>query len=70
MRAIIIEDKDAKALLDRLELEKYKKAHKHPAHQLSLDLAHGGRDEITLADMHRWFHYVVVGWLQEQGASL
>ncbi len=60
MKAIIIEDKDAKALLAQLELEKFNTVHlrKDPDRPVSRD------------EMHRWFHYVVVNWLQEQGAEI
>ena len=61
MKAIIIEDKDARALLEQLELR----------------ALHGGdimRDDLskppTVSDIHRAFHYVVTRWLQEQGADV
>lgn len=53
MRAIIIEEKDIKALMERLELKK-----------LQLRGTQTPEDEI-----HRHFHFVVCGWLQEQGSS-
>lgn len=60
MKAIIISDADARALLDRLEL-------------ISLRSNNILREDpnrpATEADIHRAFHYVVVGWLQEQGAD-
>jgi len=61
MRVIIIEDKDAKALLDKLKLESLRKNHinmRNPDQPL------------TMEDMHGVFLYVVVGWLNEQGAKL
>lgn len=61
MRAIIIDDKDAHALLDRLHLTALREAGHFR-----------GRTEetITVEDMHRVFNFVVVRWLQEQGASV
>lgn len=61
MKAIIISDQDARALVDRLELAKY-----HEQHIMRRD-----PDKSPTADeMHRWFHFVVVKWLQEQGADV
>jgi len=56
MRAIIIEDKDAKSLLEKLELEKFKR-----------DGLRSSDEPASLSDIHRRFHYVVTKWLQEQG---
>lgn len=62
MRAIIIDDKDAKALLERLELTKYINT---PAR------AHYKADQpADVEEVHRWFHYVVCSWLQEQGVNV
>lgn len=61
MRAIIIDDKDAKSLLMRLELAAMKKDNvmrDDPSRPPTAD------------DIHRAFHYVVVRWLQEQGADV
>ena len=60
MRAIIIQDKDAKDLLRRLELVVLRDTHAR-----SRCLTGEGK-----ADMHRIFHYEVVRWLQDQGADL
>ena len=57
MRAIIIEDKDACALVDKLKLK-------------SLRETHQVNEEMTLSEMHRLFHYEVVKWLQDQGATV
>jgi hypothetical protein len=61
MKAIIIQDTDARALLDKLKLESLR------------DSGHIMRDDLsrppTLAEVHRVFHYVVCKWLQEQGAD-
>jgi hypothetical protein len=60
MKAIIISDMDARALLHSLEL-------------VSLRRDNFLRDDPTrpptVNDMHRTFHYVVTKWLQEQGAD-
>lgn len=61
MKAIIIQDTDARALLDKLELTAMRGA----GHM---------RDDpgrpATASEMHRAFHYVVMRWLQEQGATV
>lgn len=55
MRAIIISDADAKALLDKLELTKFRNE----------------RPKSTDVDsIHRAFHYEVCRWLQEHGADI
>jgi hypothetical protein len=60
MKAIIINDTDARALLAKLELT-------------ALKADNIMRDEpnrpATVSDIHRAFHYVVTRWLQEQGAD-
>lgn len=61
MRAIIIDEKDVQALLNELKLEK-------------MSGGTGRRwgdpnNPPTVDEMHRAFHYIVVRWLQEQGAS-
>ncbi len=61
MRAIIIDDKDAKALLDKLKLTAFLNS---PAR------SHYKADQpADIEEVHRWFHYVVCTWLQDQGAS-
>lgn len=62
MKAIIISDAEAKALLDQLELEKLKAANHWPNH------SQAENTEIVAA--HRAFHYVVCRWLQEMGADI
>ena len=57
MKAIIISDVEARALLDKLKLTVLT-----PKHLLT--------DTTTLEDMHRTFHYVVCRWLQEMGADV
>lgn len=60
MRVILIEEKDAKALLNKLELVNLRKDHPNfekPGEPLTID------------QMHRLFHYEVVRWLQDQGAT-
>jgi len=53
MKMIVIEEKDVRALVERLELEKFRLT----GHQKPVD------------EIHRRFHHVVVTWLQEQGSS-
>jgi len=60
MRAIIIEDKDARALLERLELEKMRQMER-----LSEDV--GMPFAIQL---HAQFRLIVSSWLHEQGCDL
>lgn len=57
MRAIIIDDKDARELVERLELVRFKELHPLTGKQSSVD------------EIHRAFHFEVVRWLQDQGAS-
>lgn len=60
MKAIIINDADARALLDQLELTAMKSGnhiHTDPTYPP------------TVAEIHRAFHYIVTRWLQEQGAD-
>lgn len=61
MRVIIIEDKDARSLLEKLELQEMRKNN-----ILRADFSRPP----TTEEIHRAFHYVVVCWLQEQGAKL
>lgn len=60
MRAIIIDDKDAVALVDSLQLTKLKETHKYSKVLSNQDIN----------DLHRVFHYEVVKWLQAQGARV
>jgi hypothetical protein len=55
MKAIIIQDKDAKALLDKLKLENFET--REP-------------DKELVNRIHRKFHYIVSSWLSEQGAEI
>ena len=61
VRAIIISDAEAKALLDRLELQAMREAHHWPA---------GRPDSAEVNGAHRAFHFVVCRWLQEMGAEV
>ena len=56
MRVVIIEDKDAKALLEKLELQKMREENHI-------------REGMTIDQMRRAFHYIVCRWLQDQGAN-
>ena len=61
MRVIIIEDKDARALLDSLKLE-----------SLTVNQGWGGDpdSQSLVSAIHRAFHYRVCVWLQEQGCEV
>ncbi len=66
MKAIIIQDSDARDLLTQLELAKYK--------PMIFASNFGGlsdtEKEILLEDVHHHFHFYVTRWLQEQGAQI
>lgn len=67
MRAIIIQDHDAKALLDQLKLQSYTE----PVDwTLALDKLPKNVRDNARQDMHRHFHYIVCEWLQAQGANV
>ena len=59
MKAIIIQNTDARALLDQLKLEKFE--------QSDGKIVSANTD---LGRMHAKFHYIVCRWLQEQGANV
>jgi len=68
-RVIQFDEADGRALLDRLELQKFRPP------QLFDDLVAAGKlteaqKLILLVDFHRHFHYEVCRWLQEQGADV
>lgn len=76
MKAIIIQDHDARALLDQLKLESMP--------DTSVVFINGAKPEEIddfnhkyaswikqhKQECHRRFHYVVCRWLQEQGANV
>lgn len=62
MKAIIIQDTDARALLDKLKLESMKENHHFRKEDFD--------KPASVSDVHRAFHYVVCRWLQEQGADV
>lgn len=72
MRAIIIDDKDSRALLDRLKLESFER-NNLGGYGVSEAEAWCALPESTrraiVERIHGRFHYVVTSWLQEQGAS-
>jgi len=65
VRAIIIDDKDARGLLDQLKLDHFKQI----AEGLPQDLPPETWKKAVLDEIHRKFHLVVCRWLQDQGAS-
>lgn len=67
MKAIVIQDADSKALVDALELEKFKATE---SDMLGPPNATPENRRAIADSMHRRFHYVVVRWLQERGADL
>lgn len=64
MKAIIIQDTDARALLNSLELTALNDA----------NFLRRADENLTRKEMvnqiHRAFHFVVTRWLQEQGADV
>lgn len=60
MRAIIIDDKDARDLIEKLELRRL---------QADFHNAFDPERKVDIDTVHRAFHYVVVRWLQDQGAN-
>jgi hypothetical protein len=62
MKAIIISDSDAKALLDSLELTSLRAANHWPQHSKL--------ENEAILEAHRTFHLVITRWLQEMGADL
>lgn len=61
MRVIIIDEKDAIALVDKLQLTALRKD--HPNYE------NPGKP-LTVEQIHKIFHYEVVQWLQDQGANV
>lgn len=72
MRAIIIDDKDAIALLDKLKLESMERDNLGGYGVCTQDewfsLPESTRKDIVNR-IHGRFHYAVCRWLQDQGAS-
>lgn len=66
MRAIIVDEKDVLAFLDQLKLATFDDycGRTSEIYGISVEVRKAMVEEI-----HRRFHYVVVRWLQEQGAS-
>lgn len=62
MKAIIIQDEDAKALLKELELNAMRAANHWPHNSKATNEA--------IVEAHRAFHYIVCRWLQAQGADV
>ena len=72
MRAIIIDDKDARALIDQLTLASMDSrnlgGYNVGESEAWFTLSENTRRAIVDV-LHRRFHYVVTRWLQDQGAS-
>ncbi len=62
MKAIIIEDVDARALLESLELTALRAANHWPNNSKATKEA--------IEEAHGIFHYVVCRWLQDHGANV
>jgi hypothetical protein len=71
VRAIIIDDAAARALLDQLTLEKFQ-ATDNTLHSIEVAIHRGEKinPQWVVSEVHRHFHYVVTRWLQEQGAQV
>lgn len=74
MKAIIIQDSDAAALLDSLRLARFDAAESFPMIKSPTDYHEMTEKERQIYRQlveatHRRFHYIVTRWLQEQGAS-
>lgn len=67
MRAIIIDDKDAKALLDKLKLQSFDTYGDRVSEIYGIPVE---ARKAYIEEIHRRFHFVVCGWLQEQGAKV
>lgn len=70
MRAIIIDDKDARALLDSLKLEKLNLLTERQFGRSTFWEQEQPAIQALLKDMHSCFHFIVCKWLQDQGASV
>lgn len=66
MRAIIIDDKDARQLLDLLKLEQFKCV----GDRLPEALDPEAWKKAAVGEIHAKFLFVVCRWLQDQGASI
>lgn len=70
MRAIIIDDKDAQALLRDLELKKMLADNVIGEHQTKPPAwTEDAWRQSVIDGLHRSFHFVVVRWLQDQGCD-
>ena len=65
MRAIIINDSDARALLDKLKLQTMHEEGHFRQFNEPVDF----NQPASISAVHRAFHYVVTRWLQEHGAD-
>ncbi len=75
MKAIIIQDHDARALLDQLKLEEVKSTTVFipgatPEQVDQFNKVYEAWMKQHVSETHRRFHFVVSRWLQEQGATV
>jgi hypothetical protein len=70
MRAIIIEDKDIKALLTKMDLETFSEPSSYGDANMSemWDNLSASDKKSLLRMVHRKFNYALKTWLNEQGA--
>lgn len=68
MRAIIIDDKDARELLDQLKLDQFKQLEDARLEYFRQQHPETWAKEVV-GEIHRRFHFVVTRWLQDQGAD-
>lgn len=61
MKAIIINDAEAKGLLDRLELKALREKNHWPQN---------APETKEVLEAHRAFHFIVCQWLQDMGADV
>lgn len=72
MRAIIIDDKDAKALINQLKLTELTLAY-HATMERYKHLLPENIDlfvKSVISEVHSQFHYDITRWLQNQGANV
>jgi hypothetical protein len=71
MRAIIIDDKDARALLDKMKLESGNFGY-HQYYRLAEKTGPITTQEVDqlVQEVFRHFNYHLVGWLVDQGVKL
>jgi hypothetical protein len=69
MRAIIVDDKDCRALVEKLELGKmqYEKLGVFDPTVAGQNITERNHCKAVVDAVHSKFHYIVIRWLQDQG---